>query len=78
MISDAAGTRLVYATTSWNNGAGPLELRAGDFRQTGPNDYTRDVSQRIYCSDGTYFDHSREHSSTIRSTTISTSRTTPW
>jgi hypothetical protein len=56
VISDAGGTRLVYATMSWNNGAGPLELRAGDFRQTGPNDYTRDVSQRIYRSDGTYSD----------------------
>jgi hypothetical protein len=56
VISDAAGTRLVYSTSSWNNGAGPLELRAGAFRQTGPNDYTRDVSQRIYRSDGTYYD----------------------
>ena len=41
---------------SWNSGAGPLELRAGDFRQTGPNDDTRDVSQRIYRSDRTYYD----------------------
>jgi hypothetical protein len=56
VISDATGTKLVYSTMSWNNGAGQLELRAGDFRQTGQNDYTRDVSQRIYRSDGTYYD----------------------
>ena len=60
VITDAAtgAPTLVYATTSWNNGAGPLELRAGDFRQTGPTDYTRDVSQRIYRSDGSFYDRS--------------------
>jgi Lysyl oxidase len=48
---DAAGSELRFSTTSWNNGAGPLELRAGEAGQGG-----QDVYQRIYRSDGSYHD----------------------
>jgi hypothetical protein len=49
---DATGTRLMFSVTSWNSGRGPLELRAGETGNQGQNVY-----QRIYRSDGTYWDH---------------------
>jgi hypothetical protein len=44
-------TRLVFSTTSWNNGSGPLELRGGEVTATGQNVY-----QRVYYSDGRFYD----------------------
>lgn len=46
-------TELRFTTTSWNNGAGPLELRAGEISSDGQR---RKVSQRVYLSDGTFYD----------------------
>lgn len=43
---------LIFSTTSWNSGLGPLELRAGETSSQGQNVY-----QRVYLSDGTYYDH---------------------
>lgn len=55
--------RLQFATTSWNNGKGPLELWAGATSTAG-----QDVWQRVYYSDGSYqeylagtFDYHPEH-----------------
>ena len=45
------GTTLIFSTTSWNNGAGPLELRAGETGSVGQNVY-----QRVYLSDGGFYD----------------------
>jgi len=42
-------TLLRFAATNWNNGIGPLELRAG----TASKSRGQDVYQRIYYSDGT-------------------------
>ncbi len=42
------GTSLRFSTTAWNNGAGPLELFAGDVISNG-----QDVFQRVYNDDGT-------------------------
>ena len=49
-----SGGLLSFNTTSWNNGNGPLELIAGqiDFRAK-----KQKVYQRIYYSDGTFYDH---------------------
>ena len=46
------GTSLIFSTTSWNDGQGPLELRAGETNSQGQNVY-----QRVYNSDGTYRDY---------------------
>jgi hypothetical protein len=46
------GTTLIFSTTSWNSGLGPLELRAGETSSQGQNVY-----QRVYRSDGSYYDH---------------------
>jgi hypothetical protein len=43
--------QLRFSTRSWNSGAGPLELRAGQVDSTGQKVY-----QRVYNSDGTYND----------------------
>jgi hypothetical protein len=51
IFTDSAGSKVRFSTTSWNNGAGPLELRAGAAGQAG-----QDVYQRIYRSDGSYHD----------------------
>lgn len=48
---DSSGTKLVFSTTSWNSGSGPLELRAGETAQ-GQNVY-----QRIYLEGGGFHDH---------------------
>jgi hypothetical protein len=45
------GTTLLFSTTSWNNGSGPLELRAGETGSAGQNVY-----QRVYLSDGGFYD----------------------
>jgi Lysyl oxidase len=42
----------VARTTSWNNGAGPLELRAGEIDTVGNR---QNVYQRVYLSDGQPF-----------------------
>jgi hypothetical protein len=46
------GTKLIFGTTSWNSGAGPLELIAGETGPAGQNVY-----QRVHLSDGRYYDH---------------------
>jgi hypothetical protein len=45
------GTKLIFSTTSWNSGDGPLELIAGETGPAGQNVY-----QRIHLSDGGYYD----------------------
>lgn len=47
------GNRLIFSTTSWNSGLGPLELVAGEV-ETGNK---QRVYQRVYLSDGNSFDH---------------------
>ncbi len=48
------GTRLIFSTTSWNSGLGPLELRAGEID---PVALKQKVYQRVYNSDGSYVDY---------------------
>lgn len=50
----ADGWTLRFSTTSWNSGAGPLELVAGEI-ETGNT--KRKVYQRVYLSDGSSFLH---------------------
>lgn len=45
------GLDLRFSTTSWNSGAGPMELVAGETGPAGQNVY-----QRIYLSDGSHYD----------------------
>ena len=45
------GITLLFSTTSWNSGTGPLELRAGETGSAGQNVY-----QRVYLSDGGFYD----------------------
>jgi hypothetical protein len=53
IVATSTGGRAIrFSTTSWNNGAGPLELVAGDVVSNGQN-----VSQRVYYSDGTFEDY---------------------
>lgn len=53
MTIDAAGViRLIFATTSWNNGSGPMEIQAGATSIAG-----QDVYQKVYNADGTYTFH---------------------
>jgi len=49
------GNTLRFSTTSWNRGAGPMELVGGDIIEPGtPEDPgSREVWQRIYQADGT-------------------------
>lgn len=49
---DFTGTKLLFSTTSWNSGAGPLELRAGETSSQGQNVY-----QRVYLDGGGYHDY---------------------
>jgi hypothetical protein len=52
LVRDITGNSLLrFATTSWNNGAGPLELVAGEV-EAGDK---QKVYQRVYLSDGTSF-----------------------
>jgi hypothetical protein len=46
------GREIRFSTRSWNNGTGPLELRAGQADSTG-----QQVDQRVYNSDGTHTDY---------------------
>lgn len=63
--SSGGVTNLRFSTTSWNNGAGPLEIVGG---ATDSATGKQQVNQRIYNSDGTYtdelagsFDWHRDH-----------------
>jgi hypothetical protein len=49
---DSSGTLLLFSTTSWNSGLGPLELLAGETNSQGQNVY-----QRIYLEGGGYHDY---------------------
>jgi hypothetical protein len=53
VVTDAAtgNPKLIFAATSWNNGTGPVELRAGAAGQAG-----QDVYQRVYRNDGSFYD----------------------
>jgi lysyl oxidase len=53
VVASGGIVSLRFATTSWNNGQGPLELRAGEISTDGQR---RKVYQRVYLSDGTYYD----------------------
>lgn len=53
VVREGGVTNLRFATTSWNNGSGPLELRAGEVSADGQK---RRVYQRVYFSDGTYYE----------------------
>jgi hypothetical protein len=54
LVRDASGhTQLIFSTTSWNTGAGPLELRAGERDSTS---LKQNVYQRIYRTDGSSYD----------------------
>lgn len=47
-----SGVSLRFASTTWNNGAGPLELREGEV--VGPED--QNVYQRVFLDNGGYYD----------------------
>ncbi len=53
----AGGLDLRFTTTSWNNGAGPMELVGGETTTLEEcqqqNDCRQNVYQRIFLSDGT-------------------------
>lgn len=53
-LSAPDGRTLRFSTTSWNSGAGPLELVAGEV-ETGSG--KQKVNQRVFLSDGTSFQH---------------------
>jgi Lysyl oxidase len=54
LVRDTAGrTQLLFSTTSWNSGDGPLELIAGARDSTS---LKQDVYQRVYRSDGNFYD----------------------
>jgi Lysyl oxidase len=54
LVRDASGrTQLLFSTTSWNSGDGPLELIAGARDSTS---LKQDVHQRVYLSDGNFYD----------------------
>jgi hypothetical protein len=44
---------LIFSTTSWNSGDGPLELRAGE---TDTGSSRQNVYQRVYLNDGGFYD----------------------
>lgn len=46
-----SGVSLRFASTTWNNGSGPLELRAGEVSTDGQNVY-----QRVFLDNGGYYD----------------------
>jgi hypothetical protein len=48
-----SGGRLYFNATNWNNGDGPLELVAGETDSVAQK---QNVYQRIYLSDGNYYD----------------------
>src|SRR5258706_493087 len=51
MDNSTGGTKLIFSTTSWNSGDGPLELIGGAIHATG-----QDVYQRVYLSNGGFYD----------------------
>ena len=52
LVTQADGTLdLRFATTSWNNGTGPVQLEAGSV-DTGQNPPKQQVYQRIFNNDG--------------------------
>jgi Lysyl oxidase len=54
LVSDPqGGTQLRFSVTSWNKGAGPLELIAGERDSTS---LKQNVYQRVYHTDGSYVD----------------------
>jgi hypothetical protein len=54
-VERASGvTSLRFSTMSWNNGTGPLELRAGEIDL---DQMTQKVYQRVFRGDGTYDDN---------------------
>ena len=52
-LSKSGQTNLIFSMTSWNNGAGPLELRAGEGDNTTGK---QKVYQRVFLNDGNYYD----------------------
>ena len=50
------GTTLLFSTTSWNAGDGPLELRAGETSGLVGPDFKQNVYQRVYLSGGGFYD----------------------
>ena len=46
------GLKLVFSTTSWNNGRGPLEIRGKEAVSSDQ----QNVYQRVYLSDGSFYD----------------------
>lgn len=51
------GTKLIFSTTSWNSGVGPLELRAGDIDRGGRKQNRKQkVYQRVYRDDDSSYD----------------------
>jgi hypothetical protein len=54
IVQDIFGnTKLVFSATTWNNGDGTLELRAGEIDSA---TLKQNVYQRVYLSDGGYYD----------------------
>ncbi|HEX7232418.1 MAG TPA: lysyl oxidase family protein [Candidatus Binatia bacterium] len=54
IIRDSSGApQLVFSATTWNNGDGPLVLVAGE---TDPATLKQKVYQRVFLSDGTFYD----------------------
>lgn len=53
VVQDCLGCtkKLIFSTTTWNNGNGPLELRAGETGPAGQNVY-----QRVYLDNGDFYD----------------------
>ncbi len=47
------GKQLIFTTTSWNSGQGPLELVAGEIDTAGDK---QNVYQRVYLENGSYYD----------------------
>jgi Lysyl oxidase len=54
IVQDPSGVKnLVFSATTWNNGDGPLVLVAGE---TDPATEKQKVYQRVFLSDGTFYD----------------------
>src|SRR5262245_15586908 len=54
IVQDMSGaTQLLFSATTWNNGDGPLVLVAGE---TDPATEKQKVYQRVFLSDGTFYD----------------------
>src|SRR5262245_44207365 len=54
IVQDMSGApQLMFSATTWNNGDGPLVLVAGE---TDPATLKQKVYQRVFLSDGTFYD----------------------